>query len=143
MKLKIALIGILLASSSAFGAVTPVRDVDGTKQFAISTVAGFIAFTAAEQTYLQTLYGGPTVTLTPTSFEIALSTTITDITPDQFRLLIISKPDIVDKVMLLEEQLAAIEHFVARYPAFSVASTNKQNKIKAQVSMLVSLYLSL
>ena len=138
---------VLLSLALLFGGIslalaTPIREEDNYKiVFATATVGGVPAFSLAEKAALQAARpGDPVVNLTPTAFEISLSTTITDLRADQFRLYLTSKPDIVDKVIELETQLSAMEHFIGRYPAFTAAATPKMNKLKAQINALVAIY---
>lgn len=79
---------------------------------------------------------------TPTFYEMAISTTIAGFHNfSDYKNLVTSKQEIVDKVLDLEGILLAYQDLQTRYPAINI--NPRITKIKAQIDLLVGLYLSL
>ncbi len=139
---KIIFAGIIGFAPSVLMAITPSALIEGKIVFAISTVGGRAAYTQAQKDALIADQGGAVVNLTPTFYELAVSTNISQWQNySEFVDLLTSKAALTDRVLDLESDLLAYTDLQTRYPTVNV--TPRVNKLKAQIDLLVGIFLSL
>lgn|SRR3990167_9887996 len=139
---------IILSSLAIFGgflpsmahAASPSRWDDGNIIFATATVGGIAAFTADEKDVLIASLGGQVVFVTPTFYEVAITTTLGKFSSwDDFNKTMTSQSYILDKVQAYATERAANERLATDFPAYATIMNNKNKKLTAKINILVAL----
>lgn len=146
MRMKICALTIL--SLVSLGGAEYRGSDDGQVEVSRFTVGGIHAYSVAERNRLQALRpGDPVVTLTPTFFEIALSTTMakfgneTISAVDDYRKLLTLRPYIADRAKEIEIEIQALEGLSAKYPTINVVTPLA--RLRAQLNLLFAIWTSL
>jgi len=133
---------LFILSPSILMAITPSMVSEGKVVFAIATVGGTPAYTQAQKDALIAFPGGTVVVLTPTFYELAVSTNIVNFENySNFSDTLTSKAVLTDRILTLDTQLLAYLDLQVKYPSVNV--TPRVNKLKAQIDLLVGLFLTL